>query len=185
MRLSGDSLDAYVCTLLIWEALRSVSRLDYCTSTSSQLTPVYLICMLVCARVLPQNPEGEENEDIIYSTEASNWPVIDSYTSGQVIEVDIIIEYYHAVSEMCACYVLTEGKRSASRNRTTMFEPFSLGYRRRPPRRCARFPGFAGGEEIPLNRCVNEWVHGASTSEIAKIFPCVTVVAVVCPMPLF
>lgn len=50
------------------------------------------------ACVLPQNPEGQENEDTVYSTEASNWPVIDSYTSGQVIELDIIIEYYHAVS---------------------------------------------------------------------------------------
>eukprot|EP00752_Nemacystus_decipiens_P006569 g5915.t1 len=44
-----------------------------------------------------KSTEGPEAENIqgVYSTEASNWPVIDSYTTGQVIEVDIILEYSH------------------------------------------------------------------------------------------
>ena len=49
--------------------------------------------------MLPQSHEGPEADDIkgVYSTEASNWPVLTDYTMGQVIEVDIVVEYSHMV----------------------------------------------------------------------------------------
>jgi len=45
-----------------------------------------------------QNRAENANEDVVYSTPNSNWPVIDSYTSGEVMEVHVAMEYYHAVS---------------------------------------------------------------------------------------
>lgn len=61
---------------------------------SSGTNPVYFIIFVI----RPQQPIGSANEKNVYSTENSNWPVIDSYVTGQVIEIDVIIEYYHAVS---------------------------------------------------------------------------------------
>lgn len=47
----------------------------------------------------PQSPVGDPTEFVKYSTENTNWPVIDSYVKGQVLEVNVVMVYYHAVSE--------------------------------------------------------------------------------------
>lgn len=51
----------------------------------------YLLLLLLHA----QNAEESSN---IYSTPNSNWKVIDSFTSGQVLDMTIVMNAYHWVS---------------------------------------------------------------------------------------
>lgn len=41
-----------------------------------------------------------------YSTPNIDWPVMRSFESGQVIEMDIVVVYYHWVSENYVCFYL-------------------------------------------------------------------------------
>ncbi len=43
------------------------------------------------------SPQGFEDVEMPYSTPNSEWNVIDTFVSGQVIEIDVVIVYYHWV----------------------------------------------------------------------------------------
>lgn len=48
------------------------------------------------SRVLVE--QGSDSTKNTYSTPNSEWRVIDSFESGQVIEMDVVVVYYHRVS---------------------------------------------------------------------------------------
>lgn len=81
------------------------SLLHICSRRLTSSEAVILNCHPV-TRLGRSNVSREQNAaegTNVYSTPNSNWPVIDSFKGGQVIEIDTIMNAYHWVSARTLC----------------------------------------------------------------------------------
>jgi len=58
-------------------------------------------CCFILSDFIFKSIPGKADPDWKYSTPNENWQVFptNKYTSGQILEMDIVMEYYHAVSD--------------------------------------------------------------------------------------